>query len=82
MSRPSNQTPPATSINPDALKKAAQALVTHLRSEAENQNAFLISFPDGRISLELEWISLEEMAKEVIQAYRQADTASVDGAER
>jgi hypothetical protein len=56
-------------IDPLALKTAAEALGERLRSEASEQNAYVISFPDGRVSLELEWIDTQAIARHVIAAY-------------
>jgi hypothetical protein len=83
MSRPSCRAAPVTlaPIDPNALKRAAQTLAAQLRSEAENQNAYVATFPDGRMSVELEWISPESIAKAVIEAYlnRHGETASSGG---
>jgi hypothetical protein len=56
-------------INPKALQRATQALAEHLHSEAQAQNAYMTRFPDGRVSLELEWISLELIVKTVLLSY-------------
>jgi hypothetical protein len=56
-------------VDPRALQRATQALAEHLHSEAQAQNAYMTMFPDGRVSLELEWISLELMAKTVLLSY-------------
>jgi hypothetical protein len=37
--------------------------------KANEQNAYLFRFPDGRVSLDLEWIDIESIAQHVIAAY-------------
>jgi hypothetical protein len=56
-------------LDPDALKSAELALAQRLRDEADQQHAYMFRFPDGRISLELEWIDLRAITREVIAAY-------------
>jgi hypothetical protein len=68
MSRPADRASKA-SIDFNALKRAAQRLATELASEAATQNAYVAIFPDGRMSLELEWINPESIARAVIEAY-------------
>jgi hypothetical protein len=40
-----------------------------LRREADQQRAYLFQFPDGRISVELEWIDPRAITREVVAAY-------------
>ena len=56
-------------LDPLALERATQALGDRLRSEANEQNAYLVRFPDGRVSVELEWIDIQSIAQHVIAAY-------------
>ena len=56
-------------LDPLALESATQALGDRLRSEANEQNAYLVRFPDGRVSVELEWIDIQSIAQHVIAAY-------------
>ena len=56
-------------LNPRAIRNAEQALSEYLRAEAEQQKAYVFRFPDGRISLELEWLDIHSVAKAVIAAY-------------
>ncbi len=56
-------------INLQRLERAAEALEARLRAEADAQNAYLFKFPDGRVSLELEWIDLRAIARGVVTAY-------------
>jgi hypothetical protein len=58
-------------LDPHGLQSAAEALSERLRSEANEQNADVVSFPDGRVSLELEWIDVQSIAHHVIAAYLQ-----------
>jgi hypothetical protein len=52
-----------------AIRNAERALSDYLRAEAEQQKAYLFRFPDGRISLELEWLDVHSIAKTVVAAY-------------
>jgi hypothetical protein len=56
-------------LDPHALARAADALDSLLRAEADAQNAYLFKFADGRISLELEWIDIAAVARQVVSAY-------------
>lgn len=56
-------------LDPDAVQNAERALGEYLRAEAEQQQAYLFHFPDGRISLELEWLDVRSIAQTVIAAY-------------
>jgi hypothetical protein len=56
-------------LEPHAVARAADALERVLRAEADAQNAYLFKFPDGRISLELEWIDVHAIAQQVVAAY-------------
>jgi hypothetical protein len=66
--------PPAgeeLTLNLDAqgLESALKAFNDLLAAEAAQQNAYLFRFPDGRISLELEWLDIGAVARAVIAAY-------------
>jgi hypothetical protein len=52
-----------------ALETAVQTLVRLLQAEAQEQNAYVFHFPDGRVSLELEWIDVASIVRSVIEAY-------------
>jgi hypothetical protein len=56
-------------LDPRAVQSAEQALSDYLCSEAEQQRAYVFRFPDGRISLELEWLDIHSIAQAVIAAY-------------
>ncbi len=56
-------------LDPHAVARAADALERVLRAEADAQNAYLFKFPDGHISLELEWIDIHAIARQVVSAY-------------
>jgi hypothetical protein len=44
-------------------------LIRLLQAEAEKQNAYIFHFPDGRVSLELEWIDVASIVRSVIEVY-------------
>ena len=52
-----------------ALEAAVQTLIRLLQAEAEEQNAYIVHFPDGRVSLELEWIDVASIVRSVIEVY-------------
>lgn len=56
-------------IDAGALGRAVRALVQTLQAEADKQHAYLFHFPDGRISLEMEWLDVESIARTVIATY-------------
>jgi hypothetical protein len=56
-------------LDPRAIQSAEQALSGYLQAEAEQQRAYVFKFPDGRISLELEWIDVRSIAQAVVSAY-------------
>lgn len=56
-------------LDPRAIQRAEIALTEYLRSEAEQQRAYVFRFPDGRISLELEWLDVHSIAQAVVAAY-------------
>ena len=56
-------------IDAEALGLAVRALVQMLQAEANKQHAYVFHFPDGRISLELEWLDVEAIARTVITTY-------------
>ena len=56
-------------LDPRALQIATQTLTELLSAEADEQHAYLFRFPDGRISLELEWVDIASMIQIVIMAY-------------
>jgi hypothetical protein len=56
-------------LDPQAIQNAERALGEYLRAEAEQQQAYLCHFPDGRISLELEWLDVRSITQTVIAAY-------------
>jgi hypothetical protein len=59
-------------ISTQGLQRAAEALETVLRAEADAQNSYLFKFPDGRVSLELEWVDIRAIAHQVVRAYVEA----------
>jgi hypothetical protein len=56
-------------LDPQALRVATQTLDRLLSAEADGQRAYLFHFPDGRISLELEWIDIYAIIRAVIATY-------------
>ena len=56
-------------LDPRAIQNAERALSEYLRAEAEQQRAYVFRFPDGRISLELEWVDVHSIAHAVVAAY-------------
>ncbi len=60
-------TPP--SIDPQGLEAAARALGEQLGAEAREQNAYLHRFPDGKVSMELEWVDTIPLARAAVMAY-------------
>jgi hypothetical protein len=58
-----------TNLDPHAIRSAERALEDYLSTEAEQQKAYLFRFPDGRVSVELEWIDLSSAAQKVVGAY-------------
>jgi hypothetical protein len=56
-------------LDADALRRAELAFAELLQSEADQQHAYLARFPDGRVSLELEWLDLSAITKTVIGVY-------------
>jgi hypothetical protein len=56
-------------LNADALRRAECAFAEVLQSEADQQHAYLARFPDGHVSLELEWLDLPAITRTVIGAY-------------
>lgn len=56
-------------LDPKAIESAKRALNEYLKAEAEQQRAYLRSFPDGRVSLELEWLDVHSMTRAVVGAY-------------
>jgi len=45
-----------------------------LRQHAAADNAYLFHFPDGRVSLELEWLDIRELTRTVVSAYLASST--------
>jgi hypothetical protein len=56
-------------LKSEGLRAASAAFGKRLAEEAFAQNAYARHFPDGRISVELEWVELEPIAEAVIEAY-------------
>lgn len=56
-------------LDPDALSSAEQTLHDILDSEAEQQQAYIFRFPDGHVSLELEWLDVRSITRTIIAAY-------------
>ena len=56
-------------LDPNGIESAEKALREYLRQEAEQQRAYLLRFPDGRISVELEWVDVRSIAQTVVSAY-------------
>ena len=51
------------------LEAATDALWERLAAEAHQQGAFYRQFPDGRVSLELEWVDPAALVEAVVQHY-------------
>lgn len=56
-------------LDPRAIQNAERALNDYLRAEAEQQRAYMHSFPDGHVSLELEWLDVHSMTQAIVEAY-------------
>lgn len=56
-------------LDADALRRAQQVFAELLQSEANQQHAYLSRLPDGRVSLELEWLDLSAITERVVTAY-------------
>jgi len=56
-------------LDPEALQSAQKVFDDLLRAEASQQHAYLAELPDGRISLELEWLDIRSITREIIAAY-------------
>src|SRR4051795_1057561 len=56
-------------LDPHALNLATQTLDRLLSAEADEQRAYLFRFPDGRISVQLEWIDIRSMISAAITTY-------------
>jgi hypothetical protein len=56
-------------LDSDALQSAQQALDGLLRAEAEQQHAYFVELPDGRVSLELEWLDVRSITRQIVAAY-------------
>ena len=56
-------------VDDEGLIAAAHALGEQLGVEAEVQHGYLRRFPDGNVSLELEWVSPATLAQAAVRAY-------------
>jgi hypothetical protein len=56
-------------LDPHGLELAERTFHRLLTAEADEQGAYLFHFPDGRISLELEWIDIHSIVRAVIATY-------------
>ena len=56
-------------LDQKGVKAAAEALREMLATEAQEQGASYRQFPDGRVSLELEWIDPAALVEAVVQSY-------------
>jgi len=56
-------------LDPRAIRNAERALSEYLHAEADQQRAYVFRFPDGRISLELEWLDVQSVTHAVVAAY-------------
>ena len=52
-----------------AVRAAHRAFVELLKSEAEDQHAYVAEWPDGRVSLELEGADFRSMIQAAIKTY-------------
>jgi hypothetical protein len=52
-----------------ALGAAAAALEMQLRAEAAEQGSYVHKFPDGKLSVELEWFETNSLAMAAVLAY-------------
>jgi hypothetical protein len=59
----------AMTLDPRVIQDAERAFSAYLQVEAEQQRAYLFRFPDGRISVELEWLDVHSIAHAVVAAY-------------
>ena len=56
-------------LDSEALSSAEQTLHHILNSEAEQQQAYIFRFPDGHVSLELEWLDIRSITRTIVAAY-------------
>jgi hypothetical protein len=56
-------------LDPDGLRAASEAFGKILTDEAQAQRAYVRRLPDGRMSLELEWLDLNLITQAIITAY-------------
>jgi hypothetical protein len=56
-------------IHPRALRAASAALDRELQAVAAQQGGYVHRFPDGKLSLELEWVCTVGLARAAIRAY-------------
>jgi hypothetical protein len=56
-------------VDQNAVHAAADVLQALLQRAAEEQQAYFHRFPDGNVSLELEWIDLKQLTRAAIAAY-------------
>ncbi len=59
-------------LDQQGLLAATQALGDRLGAEAAAQRAYLHTFSDGNVSLELEWLDLSDMARAAVTGYLSA----------
>jgi hypothetical protein len=56
-------------LDPTGIDRAEKALSDYLFAEAQQQRAYVFRFPDGRVSLELEWVDVRSIVQSVVMAY-------------
>ncbi len=56
-------------VHPSALAAATAAIDMELTAESTEQRGYLHKFPDGKLSIELEWIDTRRLAEAAIDAY-------------
>ncbi len=60
---------PLLQIDAEDVLAATAALGEQILEQAEEQQGYLHSFPDGRISLELEWVDPQQWVHAAVRAY-------------
>jgi hypothetical protein len=68
-----NSTPrPVAALKSDALRAATDALVEALEVQINRQHSYLHIFPDGKVSIEGEWVDARKLARAAITSYLEA----------
>lgn len=69
-------------VDQRAIEAAAEVLRALLQRAADEQHAYFHRFPDGNVSLELEWLDLNLLARATVATYLQSASERESGASR